>query len=417
MRDPIWTRQTVDTAFSGPDNSFGFLRLLFAFAVLVSHSLPLGYGEEDLGGGLTHGQTVLGEIGLLGFFTISGFLITRSAGRLPLPRYLWHRALRILPGLWVCLIVTGFVFAPVVALIERGSLAGLFTEPGGPVSYVANNLAIKIRQYGISDLLLDTPYGELTGTSVVNGPLWSLLYETLCYLLVAGLAVAGVLRRARWVIVLLAAGLLGWIVRDFLGAPRIPGPQGQHGPFLGIGALDAYSLIYLTYVFLLGALFQVYRRSIVLNDGGALAAAVVLAGTLRFGGFAVLGYPAFAYLVLWLAIRLPAPLRRVGRRRDYSYGFYIYAFPVQQLLALLGVPDLGLVAYIALASLGTLALAIPSWHLVERPAMSVKDWRPGQRTTAGDHASGTNRRGEPVPSAGTTHTSLADGPLPERGRP
>ncbi|GAA4974553.1 acyltransferase family protein [Actinoplanes utahensis] len=407
----IWSRRTVDTAFSTPDNSFGFLRLLFAFAVLVSHSLPIGYGRDDPGVGLSHGQTGLGEIGILGFFTISGFLITRSGGRLPLPRYLWHRALRILPGFWVCLLVTAFVIAPVVALIEGGGLSG-------QVSYVLNNALVKIRQYGIGELFLDTPYGERTGTSVVNGSLWSLFYEFLCYLMVAGLALLGVLRRARWVVVLLAAGGLALIVRDLVRAPRIPGPQGAHEPFLGIAALDAYSLIYLTYIFLLGALFELYRRRIVLNDFGAMVAVLTVAGTLQFGAFAVLGYPAFAYLVLWLAVRLPAPFRRIGRHSDYSYGFYIYAFPVQQLLALLGVPKLGLVVYVLLATAGTFALAIPSWHLIERPAMAWKNWSPrGQRITAGDQASGMNSRGEPLPSAGTVHTSLADGPTPERGNP
>ncbi|MEV0899921.1 acyltransferase [Actinoplanes sp. NPDC049802] len=410
-------RRTVDSAFSTPDNSFGFLRLLFAFAVLVSHSLPLGYGEEDPGGVLTHGQTALGEIGILGFFTISGFLITRSAGRLTLPRYLWHRGLRILPGLWVCLVVTAFGFAPVVALIERGTLAGFFTAPGGPFGYVLNNALVMIRQYGISGLLLDTPYGELTGDSVFNGSLWSLMYEVLCYLLVAGLAVAGVLRRARWAVVLLTAGLFALIVRDFVTAPEIPGPQGDYGPLFGVGAVDTRSLVYLTYVFLLGALFELFRRRIPLHDVGAIIAVAVLAGTVQFGGFAVLGYPAFAYLVLWLAVRLPRHFRRIGRHQDYSYGFYIYAFPVQQSLALVGAPRLGLAVYILLATAGTFALAIPSWHLVERPAMAWKNWSPRQRITAGDQASGMNSRGEPVPSAGTVHTSLADGPSPERGSP
>src|SRR4051812_12883386 len=166
---------------------------MFAFAVLVSHSFPLGYGRDDPGGGLTHGQTALGEIGILGFFTISGFLITRSAARFSLGRYLWHRGLRILPGLWVCLLVTAFVFAPMVALIERGSLAGFFGADGGPIGYVLNNCLVAIRQYGISGLLLETPYGHRTGTSVFDGSLWSLLYEVLCYFMVAGLALIGVL--------------------------------------------------------------------------------------------------------------------------------------------------------------------------------------------------------------------------------
>ncbi|MFR9780847.1 hypothetical protein ACL02O_33020, partial [Micromonospora sp. MS34] len=89
----IRARPTLASAFLSADNSFGFLRLMFAFAVLVSHSLPIGFGAEDPGGGLTNGQTALGEIGILGFFVISGFLITRSGARVPVLRYLWHRGL------------------------------------------------------------------------------------------------------------------------------------------------------------------------------------------------------------------------------------------------------------------------------------------------------------------------------------
>jgi len=389
----FFQRRSVDDAFAGTDNSFGFLRLLFAFAVLVSHSYPLGFGRDDPGAGVTHGQTALGEIGILGFFTISGFLITRSAARFSLARYLWHRGLRILPGLWVCLVVTAFVFAPVVALIERGSLAGFLGHGDGPVGYVVNNMLVAIRQYGISGLLLDTPYGHRTGTSVFDGSLWSLLYEVLCYFMVGGLALVGVLRRARWAVLLLTAVGFALLVRDLLRAPQVPGPQGTHGPFLGFGGLDSYSLLYLTYVFLLGALFELYRRVIVLNDFGAIVAAFTLAATLQFGGFDVLGYPAFAYLVLWLAVRLPRAFRRIGRDRDYSYGFYIYAFPVQQLFALIGVPRLGMVPYVLLSTAATFALAVPSWHLVERPAMAWKNWTPrfaAQRMTAGDQASGMN---------------------------
>ncbi|PWG11974.1 hypothetical protein DF268_18615 [Streptomyces sp. V2] len=33
-----------------------------------------------------------------------------------------------------------------------------------------------------------------------------------------------------------------------------------------------------------------------------------------------------AYALVWLAIRLPAPFRRIGARNDYSYGIYIYGF-------------------------------------------------------------------------------------------
>ncbi|SCG68752.1 acyltransferase family protein [Micromonospora inositola] len=395
----VRARQTIAAAFSSADNSFGLLRLMFAFAVLVSHSLPIGFGQDDPGGGLTNGQTGLGDIGILGFFVISGFLITRSGARVPVLRYLWHRGLRILPGLWVCLVVTAFVFAPIVSLSERGSLHGLFSDSDGPFQYILSNSFVAIWQYGISGLLLDTPYGQRTGTSVFNGSLWSLIYEVLCYLLVAGLAAIGVLRRARWLVAMLVLAGAGVMVHDLLRAPEVPGPQGVHGPVFGVDGLDTYSLVYLTYVFLLGAACQLYRERIVLNDGLAVVAAAVVVATTQLGAFAVLGYPAFAYLVLWLAVRLPRWSRRIGRRHDYSYGFYIYAFPVQQLLALLGVPRLGLVPYIAVCAIATLALAVPSWHVVERPAMSLKAWSPRRgEATASVPRPATDRRA-PKPDA------------------
>ena len=390
----IRARQTLASASSSADNSFGFLRLMFAFAVLVSHSLPIGFGADDPGGALTNGQTALGEIAILGFFVISGFLITRSGTRVPVLRYLWHRGLRILPGLWVCLVVTAFVVAPIVSLWERGTLHGFFSDSDGPFQYVLSNSFVAIWQYGISGLLLDTPYGQRTGTSVVNGSLWSLVYEVFCYLLVAGLATVGVLRRARWLVTILALAGAGVMVHDLLRAPEIPGPQGVHGPIFGVDGLDSYSLVYLTYVFLLGAVCQLYRERIVLHDGLAVAATAVVVATTQFGAFAVLGYPAFAYLVLWLAVRLPHWTRRIGRRHDYSYGFYIYAFPVQQLLALVGVPRLGLVAYIASCTIATVALAVASWHVVERPAMALKAWSPRRRdTTIGVRPLATARLG------------------------
>ena len=375
--------QSLADAFSPHDNGLNVLRLVFAFLVLVSHSFPLGFGRHDPGG-FSRYQVGLGEVGLIGFFVVSGFLVARSADRLPLGRYLWHRALRIMPGFWVCLIVTAFVFAPAVALIERGSVAGVFGGPDGAVSYVVNNWFLLMRQYGIDGLLLDTPYGRMANVSTFDGSLWTLVYETLCYVMIAAFAVLGVLRRARWMVLAVTLAGTAVMVADLLRAPQIPGPQGAHGPVFGIDALDAHPLIYLTYVFLLGTVGYLYRDRVPFGGGHALAALVVCVASAQLGGFAVLGYPAFAYLVFWLAIRLPARVRAIGRKHDYSYGLYIYAYPAQQILAVIGVASLGMAAYVGIATAATLLLAVPSWHLIERPAMRLKRWRPAIRRTPAD---------------------------------
>jgi peptidoglycan/LPS O-acetylase OafA/YrhL len=362
----MWSKRSLAESYSPSDNGFGLLRLVLAFCVLVSHSWPIGLGRPDPGGGISHGQTSLGELSVFGFFVISGFLITASGRRFGTGRYLWHRGLRILPGLWVCLLVTAFLLAPFDALIERGTLAGFWGDPEGPVQYVVRNWFVAIRQYQISGLLqTHSGTGEIA-ISAFDGSLWSLVYEVGCYFMVAGLALLGVFSRARWVV------LVGTVVGfGLLGVEAIAGPL--HGAVFGSHGLDWYYVLHLTYLFLLGALAQLYADRLILNDGLALIALAVFGLSVVVGGLPLLGYPAFAYLVLWAGIRLPTQLRGIGRRRDYSYGFYVYAFPVQQILQVISVPRLGMGIYIGLSTVGTFALAIPSWHLVERPAMSFKN--------------------------------------------
>jgi peptidoglycan/LPS O-acetylase OafA/YrhL len=99
----------------------------------------------------------------------------------------------------------------------------------------------------------------------------------------------------------------------------------------------------------------------------ATVALVLLGVTGQAATFAAL---PLALLVLWLGIALP--FRRIGRRNDFSYGIYIYAYPVQQLLALVSSQRLGVPAFIALSLVGTVPLAMLSWFLVERPALRLK---------------------------------------------
>jgi hypothetical protein len=110
---------------------------------------------------------------------------------------------------------------------------------------------------------------------------------------------------------------------------------------------------------------------------GALAilATAALATSLWYGGFLAYGIFAYGYLLLYLAVALPKAFSAIGRRWDYSYGIYIYGYPVQLVLAVIGVQRFGLVAFTVVAALGTMVFAVASWHLVEKRAMSLKDVR------------------------------------------
>lgn len=69
-------------------------------------------------------------------------------------------------------------------------------------------------------------------------------------------------------------------------------------------------------------------------------------------------------------------LRRHNLLGDYSYGLYIYAFPVQQTLASL-VPGIGVAGLFLASAAITLALAVVSWRFVEAPML-----RKGERVSA-----------------------------------
>ena len=364
-------RRTLDSAYSGRDNAFNFLRLTFAFAVLVGHSDVLGFG---VAGNPFRLPLDLGGFAVTGFFALSGFLITRSGRRTPFIRYWWHRALRIFPGLWVCLLVSVAVVGPLLWVHGHGGIGGYWSAPKGPLDYFLHNFYADPRQDSIGDILAGRPNGAL------NGSLWTLKYELACYVLVGGLALVGVLRRARVLVALMTAAGMAVIVYDCFRDPQAVGPLASLTSRFTVplgGTFLTFQFVVLTTAFLLGATAELYRGAVPLNDAlGAASLAAVVAAV--YWGLPLLGPAliAYVYLLLWLGIRLPAVFRRVGRSNDYSYGVYIYAFVVQQTLGVYGLPRYGHWAYLGGCALTVLLVAAASWHLVEKPALKLKDWTP-----------------------------------------
>ncbi|MEU8329215.1 acyltransferase [Micromonospora sp. NPDC048839] len=378
---------TLQGRYSAQHNAFGVLRLAMACGVIVAHAGPLGFGQSNVGAATFGRQSDLGTLCLYGFFLISGYLITDSALRSTLRQYVRARLLRVFPGLWACLLVTAFVFAPLAALYENGNLDGFWGHPEGPFDYVLTNVVASMEQFPISGLLADTPYGQVVGgPSAFDGALWTLRYDLAFYGIVGILVVTSVLRTAPRAVLVLTAGTYALILADFFAAPTWSSRPPQHGaigPFPLIGAFAADWTLMLGFLFLLGAAARLYAHRLPINRELAVLAAVVLVGSLWLGGFFAVGLPAFAYLVLFAAVSLPKRVSTISRRNDYTYGIYIYGFPVQQLIALFGGARFGMVAYIVLSLLGALLFAMLSWHLVERPALGFKtgSGRARHRTT------------------------------------
>lgn len=374
-------------------NGFGLIRLTLAAGVLIAHSWPLGFGKPSPGATFSRGQVELGSLSVKGFFLVSGFLIAGSALRHSWSRYVWHRFLRIMPAFWVCLVVTALGFAPVAALIENGGLAGFWTHPQGPWQYLGVNVFAAMDQYPISGLLSGIPFGDITGgPSAFNGSLWTLRYELALYALIAAASLTAVLHRAARALALVTAGLFALMVREQVinGWTFRPAPHGAVQPLPLLGSFTDDQALYLGFMFLLGCTARLYPRLIPMHGHLALVAAGVLLISLVGGGFYTFGLPAYGYLLLFAAVAMPRRLTRIGRTHDYSYGVYIYAFPVQQTLVLIGAAGFGLAFYLASSLAGTAVLAVASWHLIERPALRLRDVR----------VTPAIRRGEPAFATG-----------------
>jgi peptidoglycan/LPS O-acetylase OafA/YrhL len=331
------------------DNNFDILRLLAAWAVLVSHSFAL-VGEVEP---LHQLDASLGAVGVLIFFSVSGLLIRRSWEYDPSPRDFWiKRALRLLPALAVVGLVTAFVLGPLVTSVSLRTYFGSWETWIYPVRITL------LFPFGAG---LPGVFEDLEYAGAVNGPLWSLPVEVFAYAGLAVLGVTGLLRRRGLMVALSVLGL-AWaavwisITNDSLGA------------------------IYVLAAFAVSATAYSFKDRIVLTWPLALGALVlcVLSGLGPDALRVVVWSVCAVYLCCWFAYALPPIGRRLTRLGDASYGVYIWAWPVQQAtIELLG-GDPSPWAVIAITTPIVWLLAQASWHLVEAPALKHKP-----RPTAG----------------------------------
>jgi peptidoglycan/LPS O-acetylase OafA/YrhL len=371
---PAFVRSSsMSSEFDARRNSLGFLRWLFAALVVIDHSYPIaGLGSgSDPTWRWSRGQDSLGGIAVAGFFVISGFLVTRSwfGSRSPI-RYLWRRFIRIFPGFWVCLVVTACVFAPLAWRHEHGGLTGVFSvQQDSALHYVSANFWLHMHQWNVANLLSGTPYRATGYPLAWDGSLWTLIYEFKCYLVLGVLGLAGVLRHRRAIVaftVIAYAAMLSWQVN--------PGWAPKILPLFG----DVYVARFL-FLFFLGSLFALFVDEIVLDDRIGVLAVLLAVVTLHEGGWFLIGYPALAYATMWFASRFP--MSWFDRPGDFSYGTYIYAFPIQMLLAEYGLQRHGAVVFVVASVGGATIAAILSWHLVEKHALKLKNWQPMRNRT------------------------------------
>lgn len=334
-------------------NGLNLLRLLMAVGVVYYHSYRLTGRPIDP----APLEQALSSVWVDGFFALSGFLIVGSWMRRPqaVP-FLRHRVLRIYPGFLVCLVLTAVVAVPLGASMtgERYTLAD-------QLGYIGANLGLYIRTFAVGDTLAHVPF-----PGVWNGSLWTLVWEFACYLVVLALGLAGLLGRRHGVPVLFGGA---WL----LAAATALTPLGELGiPLLlyRFGTLGLHDAGRFALAFAAGALIFHLRDRLVCRWRLVATSLLIVGACMWLPDYRLVGAPFLAYALVAAGALIHVP--RLHLRDDISYGMYIYAFPMQQLLAAAGLALLSVPVFAAASVLLTVVPARLSWFLVEKPAMRFK---------------------------------------------
>lgn len=337
------------------NNNINTLRFLGAFFVLFGHSFELCHGPGGGGVdpisrsfmGLTAYYAKLPGIGVALFFVLSGYLVTRSFDNRPSVRaYVEARILRIYPALWVTLLLTVFVLGPLVTTLE---LSAYFGHKGTWNYLLRNAILFPDVVYKLPGVFEQNPWA-----GGVNGSLWTLPVEVRMYVIVALLGVLGLLQK-RDTFNLAALMIVAWY---FLSPEHFVLLHDVKHVRLGI-------------YFLFGAFLYVNRERIVYHWAVVALSIVLLYLNHRNAAYNALFAACFAYFILYISFHRRIRFPDLGKHGDFSYGLYLYAYPMTQVNVLLFGPDNPW--FIALmAFLMSMALAVASWFLVEKPCLRLK---------------------------------------------
>ncbi len=365
----LMTRETIGDRldrFGGVGPGFDLTRLALAVLVVFIHtSLVGGIADSDPAfPGAPFGRWAIDIAAVPMFFALSGFLIAASAERLSVGQFLTNRFLRILPALAVAIFLAALLLGPLLTTLPLGSY---FADPKF-ASYFLN--IVGLTRPELPGLFATDPVGP-----IVNGSLWTVPHEVSCYLGVALLMAFG-LHRRRGALLAITIGLFAVAAAIYLferlGSP-LPFDRALSYVFVTRGAAR------LIPIFMLGMLFYHYRRAIPCRRDFAFAAVALYFAISSFGTpewaqnplYNLATAPLYAYVVIAAGL---SPSLEVSalKGNDYSYGIYLYAFPLQQSLVA-AFPDLKNGAVFFLLSLAVVApVAVLSWRFVEKPILKLR---------------------------------------------
>ncbi len=330
-------------------NNYNILRLLAAIFITFSHSFDLlKLSDKEPLNLVSHQVVQFSFIGLCIFFSCSGYLIAKSASTsVSFKNYIWKRFLRIQPLLIVwCLVaifIVGFLFTSL-------STTNYFTNKD-TWAYLKTVLPV----FGIRFTLPEV-FSNNIAENGVNGSLWTLVIEERLYLFIALVFLFRSSAKAFFISIIVLLNIVYYISTTSL-----------EGSFLS--GLNTSSSFY-SIIFLNASLLYFLK----IEFSKSISALLVCSSILLVGSFLGLDFlKVIAIPIFIIAIsQIKSITNKVGKYGDFTYGIYIFSFPVQQILIATKCVS-NPFALFFYTMLIVLPLAIISWHLLEKKMMGLKN--------------------------------------------
>lgn len=321
----------------GRENNFDFIRFIAATMVILTHAFTLG--KSDL--------RYTGDAGVIIFFVTSGFLITQSFERSKnIGKFVKARFLRIYPALFFVTLFTILVIGPLATTV---SLNEYFTSSK--------------TWFYLTRMTAFTPDIHLPGVfqnsvkpfaDAINSPLWTIKYEIICYFLVGALGFFGILKNK----VIISLFIANIIFHFF--------PTEQFGKTIN-------DIANLSYPFLIGMIFYKYRNAIKHSLLLFVLSILMVVLSIYLGYFNAI-FPLFGgYAIFYLVFSPSIKFHNFAKYGDFSYGLYIFAFPIQQLLLYYFENDMSPLQNFFYSFPLALIMAAISWHFIEKPSLKLKN--------------------------------------------
>ncbi|MEG0471372.1 MAG: acyltransferase [Solibacillus sp.] len=291
------------------DNNLDLIRFVAALAVIIGHSYTICLGPDysDFLSDFTGGGVGLGGLAVGVFFLFGGFLIAKSAdGRRTPKAYFKARCLRIFPQLIFVVVLLSFVFGPLLSSLS------FFEYFSNSQTYIYLTNAVFILQHNLPGVFEGNIYPQ-----VVNGPLWTLPVEFVCYILCFIYLKATGFKKRSFAVASLAC--LGGCLVYFTF-------------FNGV----LWSAVRAVLLFYIGVAFYVYRDCIYINRVCGVASLALFVVLLFAHLSTVAMLFVFPYLAFYLGYATKRKFSNFGKHGEFSYGIYLWGWPIQQTLCQLG---------------------------------------------------------------------------------